>query len=154
MRDRHWDKLKQHLGTLIEPENDSFTLHEIFKMNIISYADAVREVCEVAREEFKIEHALDKIEKKWIGMELEMEAFKKTYKIKKPEDIFNVLEDHMATLSAQKTTLFYESFKSVIEQWETTLQVISETMEMLLQVQRQWIYLESIFASQEKESEK
>lgn len=69
-------------------------------MNIISYADAVREVCEVAREEFKIEHALDKIEKKWIGMELEMEPFKKTYKIKKPEDIFNVLEDHMATLSA------------------------------------------------------
>lgn len=100
MRDRHWDKLKQHLGTLIEPENESFTLHEIFKMNIISYADAVREVCEVAREEFKIENALDKIEKKWIGMELEMDPFKKTYKIKKPEDIFNVLEDHMATLSA------------------------------------------------------
>jgi dynein heavy chain len=36
-------------------------------MNIISYADAVREVCEVAREEFKIENALDKIEKKWIS---------------------------------------------------------------------------------------
>lgn len=31
-------------------------------MNLLSYADAVREVCEVAREEFKIESALDKIE--------------------------------------------------------------------------------------------
>ena len=103
-------------------------------MNLLSYADAVREVCEVAREEFKIESALDKIEQKWVKMELEMEPFKKTYKIRKPDEIFTVLEDHMATLSAQKTTLFYDSFKTVIEQWENTLQNISETMEMLLQV--------------------
>jgi dynein heavy chain len=88
------------LGTLIEPESETFTLNEIFKMNIISYADAVREVCEVAREEFKIEHALDKIEKRWISIELDMEVFKKTYKVRKPEEIFTVLEDHMATLSA------------------------------------------------------
>ena len=69
-------------------------------MNIISYSDAVREVCEVAREEFKIEFALEKIEKKWVLLELEMDTFKKTYKIKKAEEIFTVLEDHMATLSA------------------------------------------------------
>jgi dynein heavy chain len=29
-----------------------------------------------------------------------MEPFKKTYKIRKPDEIFTVLEDHMATLSA------------------------------------------------------
>ena len=121
MRDRHWLKLKQHVGTLIEPEAESFTLNEIFKMNIVSYADAVREVCEVAREEFKIEDALHKIEKRWITLELDMEPFKKTFKVKKPEDIFSVLEDHMATLSAQKTTLFYESFKVEIERWETDM---------------------------------
>jgi dynein heavy chain len=69
-------------------------------MNLISYADAVREVCEVAREEFKIESALDKIESKWVLMELDMEPFKKTFKIKKPEDIFSVLEENMGTLSA------------------------------------------------------
>ncbi len=69
-------------------------------MNLLSYADAVREVCEVAREEFKIESALDKIEQKWVKQELEMDPFKKTFKIKKPDEIFNVLEDHMATLSA------------------------------------------------------
>jgi dynein heavy chain len=44
-----------------------------------------------------------------------MEVYKKTYKVKKPEEIFSVLEDHMSVLSAQKTTLFYESFKTVIE---------------------------------------
>jgi dynein heavy chain len=69
-------------------------------MNLISYADAVREVCDIAREEFKIESAMDKIEKKWVSMELEMDPFKKTYKIKKAEEIFTVLEENMGTLSA------------------------------------------------------
>lgn len=47
----------------------------------------------------------------------------------------------MGILSAQKTTLFYESFKDEIEEWETALNMVSETLEMLLQVQRQWVYL-------------
>lgn len=54
-------------------------------------------------------------------MELEMDPFKKTYKIKKTDEIFNVLEDHMSVLASQKTTLFYDSFKTVIEQWENIL---------------------------------
>jgi dynein heavy chain, axonemal len=43
-------------------------------------ADAVREVCELAREEYQIESALDKIDKRWQVLELEMEPHKKTYK--------------------------------------------------------------------------
>ena len=54
----------------------------------------------------------------------------------------------MATLSSQKTTLFYESFKDKIENWEGTLQKVLETLDCLLMVQRQWVYLESIFAQQ------
>lgn len=58
------------------------------------------------------------------------------YKVKKADEIFSTLEDHMGVLSAQKTTLFYESFKTDIESWETVLQNILETLEALLQVQR------------------
>jgi dynein heavy chain, axonemal len=81
----------------------------------------VREICEVAKEEYKIESALARIESKWENLQLEMEPHKKTYKIKKADEIFSVLEDHMATLSNQKTTLFYESFKHIIEKWEVSL---------------------------------
>jgi len=51
-----------------------------------------------------------------------MEEHKKGfYKIKKVDEIYNILEDHMGILSAQKTTLFYDSFKTEIEIWETNL---------------------------------
>lgn len=35
---------------------------EIFKLNLLSYGEAVKDVCEVAKEEFKIENALNKID--------------------------------------------------------------------------------------------
>jgi dynein heavy chain, axonemal len=58
MRTRHWDKMQKALGQVLEYENEAFNIGEYFKLNLLSQADSVREVCEVAREEFKIESAL------------------------------------------------------------------------------------------------
>lgn len=80
MRDSHWNSLSKHLGSLIEPESENFTLKEVFKLNLMQHAEAVREVCDVAKEEFKIESALKRIEEKWQDFKIEMEPHKKTYK--------------------------------------------------------------------------
>ena len=61
-----------------------------------------------------------------------MDTHKKTYKIKRTDEINAVLEEHMTTLASQKTTLFYESFKQVIENWENILTQIMETIEILI----------------------
>ena len=49
---------------------------------MIQYQDAVREVCEIAREEYKIESSLQKIKEKWDVFELEMDPHKNTFKFK------------------------------------------------------------------------
>ena len=137
MRDRHWKNLARNFGVEVNPiDNPDILLKEIFELNILQHSDAIRDIYEIAREEFKIENALDKIEQKWDVFEIELDAYKKGFKLKKVDDIFAVLEEHMSVLSAQKTTLFYEQFKPQIEQWENILQQIMETLEMLQQVQR------------------
>lgn len=55
----------------------------------------------------------------------------------------------MGVLSNLKTGIHFDSFKDDIEFWEQRLQQISETLDQLIQVQRQWIYLDAIFASQQ-----
>lgn len=65
IRERHWDKICKQLGCLIDPQSESFTLGEVFKLNLVHYAENVREICEVAKEEYKIESALARIESKW-----------------------------------------------------------------------------------------
>jgi len=51
-----------------------------------------------------------------------MEEHKKGfYKVKKIDEIQSALEDHMGVLSAQKTSLFFDSFREQIEMWENRL---------------------------------
>lgn len=54
----------------------------------------------MAKEEFKIENSLEKIEKKWENFNIELEPYKKSFKLKKVDEVFSILEDHMGILSA------------------------------------------------------
>jgi dynein heavy chain, axonemal len=47
---------------------------------LIQHAEQVRDVCDIAKEEFKIEFALKKIEDRWSVLTIEMEPHKKTFK--------------------------------------------------------------------------
>ena len=49
------------------------------------------------------------------------------------------------TLSTMKASKFFLVFETEISHWEKSLSLISETIEMVLQVQRSWMYLENIF---------
>lgn len=93
--------------------------------NFIGHSETINNTCEVAREEYKIESALDKIKKEWENLDIVTEVHKKTWKIKGTEAIFATLEDNMGVLSTQKTGLFYENFKDEIEAWENNLQRVS-----------------------------
>jgi len=64
IRPRHWAELKSHVDC--DPESETFTFDEIFvQKNFIGHAETINNTCEVAREEYKIESALEKIKKEW-----------------------------------------------------------------------------------------
>lgn len=44
-----------------------------------------------------------------------------------------------------KISRFVANFEKKVEEWERNLSRIAELIEALLQVQKQWIHLESIF---------
>ena len=48
-----------------------------------------------------------------------------------------------------KASRFAAAFQATLEQWEKALSHISETVEMVMNVQRKWMYLESIFVGSE-----
>ena len=50
MRQRHWDNLNKIFNTLLNYDSDSFTINELFELNILSQAENVREICETAKE--------------------------------------------------------------------------------------------------------
>lgn len=58
------------------------------------------------------------------------------------DEIFQQLEDNQVTLSTMKASRFVKAFEKVVDMWERTLSHIMECVEMILTVQRQWMYLE------------
>ena len=59
------------------------------------------------------------------------------------------LEDNQVKLSTMKASSFVKAFEQDVDRWERTLSHILEVVEMLLSVQRQWMYLENIFLGED-----
>ena len=58
------------------------------------------------------------------------------------EEINQALEDNQVKLSTMKASRFVKAFEHEVDKWERALSLIMEIIEMLLTVQRQWMYLE------------
>ena len=64
------------------------------------------------------------------------------YTLRGTDDVFQALEDNQVKLQTMKASRFVKAFEADVDHWERTLSLISEVVEMLLTVQRQWMYLE------------
>ena len=60
--------------------------------------------------------------------------YKSTYKLRSTEDAFAALEDNTVTLSTMKASKFFVVFETEITTWDRTLSIVSEMLEMVLQV--------------------
>lgn len=60
-----------------------------------------------------------------------------------------MLEEDSVQLSTIKASKFYNSFAEKIDKWEKALNAVSETVDLILTVQKKWMYLESIFMASE-----
>lgn len=148
IRPRHWEQLKTEVGKPFDPESYEFTLEQIFVLGLDSYADIIANLSSSATKELAIEDSLKAITEQWESVNLELIPHKDTeyYRLKTADEIFQILEDNQVSLSSMKASRYYHAFEAQVEHWEKTLSHILETVEMILQVQRGWRYLENIFS--------
>jgi dynein heavy chain len=150
IRDRHWVELKSEINKDFNATSDDFTLEKVFTLGLHMHSEFIATMSSNANKEAAIEAALKEIVTVWGEMEIDMMGFKDIYyKIRSTEDLYTQLEDNQVQLSTMKASRFYMTFEKEILYWEHALAHISEVIEMLLGVQRAWMYLESIFMSSE-----
>ena len=65
------------------------------------------------------------------------------------ESTLQQLDDHIVLTQSMSFSPFKKPFEDAIEKWETSLILVSEIIEEWLKVQRQWMYLEPIFNSED-----
>ena len=140
------------VGKTFEPESPEFSLEKIMDLGLDQYTELVSNLSGAASKELSIEEGIKGISEAWTTLELDIAPYKEDkgyYKIRSTDPIFELLEDNQVTLSSMKASKFFIAFEKEVDYWERMLFHVVEVVEILLQVQRQWMYLENIFVGTE-----
>jgi dynein heavy chain len=150
MRDRHWRSLMKEVGVAFDQTSDDFTLEKMMDLQFPKFSDFIEELSSTANKEVAIELALRDIAAVWKSMEIDLVEYKGVYwKIRGTEELFQTLEDHAVNVSSMKASPFAAAFPGELDKWEKALSTISEVVDLVLGVQRQWMYLENIFLGED-----
>ncbi|XP_041988681.1 dynein axonemal heavy chain 2 isoform X2 [Aricia agestis] len=150
MRDRHWDRIKTLMEAEFDQDSEEFKLELIMRLNFQTYAEEIAEISKAATMELNIENGLKAIKMVWDTTMFEMQHYRdKMHRIKNVDEAMQFLEDHQVQLSSMKSTKYVEPFIKEVDHWEKTLGYVAECIEISLQVQRRYLYLDIIFAGED-----
>ncbi|KAK1328247.1 hypothetical protein QTO34_011819 [Cnephaeus nilssonii] len=124
-------------------DDETFTLENMFAMELDKHADVLNEIVTAAIKEIAIEKAVKEILDTWENMKFSVvKYFKGT---QERGYIFGCLDDNTFNLQSISGSRFVGPFLQTVHKWEKTLSLIGEVIEIWMLVQRKWMYLESIF---------
>lgn len=157
IRPRHWNDIRFEVKEEFNEQSEDFNLEKVFDLQLHKHQVFIDDLYHNARNQLKIEKSLIEIKRIWeedpqTDLEISKERSKNTsedfYKINSTENILTLVEEHSQHLAAHKSSPYYKQFNDKIDFWENNIANITETIELLLQVQGKWQYLESIFKGQ------
>lgn len=148
MKERHWANISEKLGFSLEPDA-SFTFQTVLELNLVDHLEAICKVSESATREYQIEQALFNMKGQWQNVDLQIVSYRETGTsvLKGVDEIQAILDEHITMTQAMNFSSFKGPFEGAIEEWNHTLQTVSEVLEEWLAVQRNWLYLQPIFES-------
>jgi len=150
MRERHWNALMVTCGKSFVMDS-KLQLDSLLQLNLHLFLDGVSEVVEQARAEIKLDLQLQKIMSTWSGLALEYAPFKSTGVniLQQPSEVYEALDDNEVVLQNMMGNRFMGFFEATITEWKGKLGTVRSVLEVMLDVQRSWCSLESIFLGSE-----
>nr|KAJ3423035.1 Dynein heavy chain 10, axonemal [Polyrhizophydium stewartii] len=150
LRERHWKKLMEITGKVFDMNPETFTLENLFAMNLHEHAEAIGEIVGGAMKELSIENAIKEVETTWRNLKFTVVKYMKGtedrgYILGAIDEITTTLDDNAMSLQSMGASRFVTAFLPAVQQWEKILSHIGEVTEVWMVVQRKWMYLESIF---------
>ena len=149
MQKRHWLKIYALIGMKDNPDPD-VTLSTLEFKGINKHAEEVAEISGAASGEAGLETSLRDVAEGWEKMEFILISYrdsKDVFILGGLDDILVLLEDNQVSLQTMMGSRFIVGVRHEVERWEKKLALLSETLDEWVTCQRNWMYLETIFAA-------
>ncbi|XP_065594770.1 dynein axonemal heavy chain 10 [Cyrtonyx montezumae] len=150
LRERHWQDLMERTGTSFEMTTETFTLANMFAMELHRHSDIINKIVGTAVQELNIEKIMKEIAETWEHLKFTVQMYfrgteKRGFILGSVNEIVEILDDNSVNLQSILGSRFVGPFLSTVHDLEKTLSLIGEVIEIWVVVQRKWMYLESIF---------
>lgn len=152
IRNRHWLQVMQETKTTFRLESSVFRLNDLIDNGLDLHVEEIKEICKAAKKEQELESQMKIIEEEWNEQVLNFASYKdygevifdKVY----TERLLEQLEDAQEILANMLTSKYVVPLQNEVANWFEKLKTIGDVLELWLEVQDQWINIESVFSNQ------
>lgn len=150
IQDRHWIEL-MHSTEVKFDMDDTTTLSGLLELNLHKYEEEVKNVVDKSVKEMAMAKSLREISTIWASMEFEYDSHERTKIsiLRSSEELIETLEDHQNQLQNMLSSKYISYFFDEVHEWQMKLLTTDQVINSWFEVQRKWVYLESIFIGSE-----
>jgi len=138
LKDRHWTLIHDAIGFEIHGD-EGMTLGGLIERNVTHYQEQITNIATTAVQEAVLEGMMAKVVKTWGPCELEVKPYKDVKDLYILGDISEVvanLDDSLVTVNTVLSSRFVAGIRDMVEEWRHTLNVMQETLDEWMNVQR------------------
>jgi len=156
IRPRHWQAMFKLVGVSDSSELSiaQLTMRHLIEMQPHVQAQKIMDITTAAEKELKIENDLSAIDRSWSEMRFDLRPYSKgtskkhsqpTHVLCAVEEITLALEDTGLTLQSMAASRYANPMIETVREWEATLSLVSNVLQVWTDTQQRWMYLLSIF---------
>lgn len=131
--------------------NESTTLTDLLDLGLHEFEEDVKQTVDKAIKEMQMEKLLTDIETQWVTLEFDYDQHTTSgiKMLKASETLIDKLEENQVQIQNMATSKYVSYFEDAIKDWTQKLGTIDAIIMTWTDVQRKWLYLESIFFGSE-----
>ena len=146
--------IKEHRHGRLNVKFEAMTLRDVMKLDLLKDKDKVATMVNDARQESDVKSKLDTIKQVLDEMKFQLAPHKrgnedKGYKFKDVSEEMEKIKDNIQELQNLGANKHAKAFKLEIDDLEQEMNNMMEIIEIWVEVQKKWIYLEAIFVGSE-----
>jgi dynein heavy chain len=145
----HWYDMFEMMDVDPDVDVNDMSLKFLCDLGVLDFVEELQGIAAAAQKQFSLRRALQSMKDEWRTCTYETMAYKEsgTYLLKGIDDVQTLLDDHIVKVQAIRGSPFCQPFRRDAEDWEKKLILIQDSLDQVLMVQKTWLYLEPIFAS-------
>ncbi|XP_035829673.1 dynein heavy chain 5, axonemal isoform X2 [Aplysia californica] len=151
IRNRHWLQVMQVTHSSFQLEGNVFKLCHLLDIGLIKHKTEIEEICKGASRELELEIKMRVTEEEWTEQVLNFDHYKKRGPMfldkAFTERLLEQLEDAEALLATMLTSRYIGPLRDEAASWAEKLKEVAEVLELWLEVQDLWQYLEAVFSN-------